>query len=61
MRQGGMSFQAIADTLNKEGVPTLRAGARWRPSSVKAAVDSPPRTTSSREQLPPIEQRERDG
>ena len=38
MRQGGMTLQAIADQLNAEGVPTLRGGARWRPSSVQAAT-----------------------
>jgi DNA invertase Pin-like site-specific DNA recombinase len=38
MRASGMTLQAIADTLNKEGVPTLRGGARWRPSSVQAAT-----------------------
>jgi DNA invertase Pin-like site-specific DNA recombinase len=38
MRASGMTLQAIADTLNREGVPTLRGGAEWRPSSVQAAV-----------------------
>ena len=38
MRSDGMTLQAIADTLNEEGIPTLRGGARWRPSSVQAAV-----------------------
>ena len=38
MRAGGMTLQAIADTLNEEGVPTLRGGAQWRPSSVQAAA-----------------------
>ena len=38
MRAGGMTLQAIADTLNSEGVPTLRGGAEWRPSSVQAAT-----------------------
>ena len=38
MRARGMTLQAIADTLNTEGVPTLRGGAEWRPSSVQAAV-----------------------
>ena len=38
MRARGMTLQAIADTLNSEGVPTLRGGAEWRPSSVQAAV-----------------------
>jgi DNA invertase Pin-like site-specific DNA recombinase len=38
MRASGMSLQAIADTLNDEGVPTLRGGTHWRPSSVQAAT-----------------------
>jgi DNA invertase Pin-like site-specific DNA recombinase/peptidoglycan hydrolase-like protein with peptidoglycan-binding domain len=38
MRGEGMSLQAIADALNEAGVPTLRGGARWRPSSVQAAT-----------------------
>jgi hypothetical protein len=38
MRASGMTLQAIADTLNAEGVPTLRGGAEWRPSSVQAAT-----------------------
>jgi DNA invertase Pin-like site-specific DNA recombinase len=38
MRASGMTLQAIADTLNREGVPTVRGGAEWRPSSVQAAA-----------------------
>jgi DNA invertase Pin-like site-specific DNA recombinase len=38
MRAQGMTLQAIADALNAEGVPTLRGGAMWRPSSVQAAT-----------------------
>jgi DNA invertase Pin-like site-specific DNA recombinase len=38
MRASGMTLQAIADTLNREGVPTLRGGVKWRPSSVQAAT-----------------------
>jgi hypothetical protein len=38
MRERGMTLQAIADTLNAEGVPTLRGGSEWRPSSVQAAA-----------------------
>ncbi len=38
MRASGMTLQAIADTLNDEGVPTVRGGAEWRPSSVQAAA-----------------------
>ncbi len=45
MRASGMTLQAIADTLNRESVPTLRGGAEWRPSSVQAATGykRPPR------------------
>jgi DNA invertase Pin-like site-specific DNA recombinase len=38
MRDAGMTLQAIADVLNEEGVPTLRGGAMWRPSSVQRAT-----------------------
>lgn len=38
LRDGGMTLQAIADRLNRDGVPTLRGGAQWRPSSVEAAT-----------------------
>jgi DNA invertase Pin-like site-specific DNA recombinase len=38
MRRRGMTLQAIADVLNAEGVPTVRGGKRWRPSSLHAAT-----------------------
>jgi peptidoglycan hydrolase-like protein with peptidoglycan-binding domain/DNA invertase Pin-like site-specific DNA recombinase len=38
MRADGMTLQAIADRLNAEGVPTIRGGKQWRPSSVQAAA-----------------------
>jgi peptidoglycan hydrolase-like protein with peptidoglycan-binding domain/DNA invertase Pin-like site-specific DNA recombinase len=38
MRASGMTLQAIADALNNQGEPTVRGGARWRPSSVQAAL-----------------------
>jgi DNA invertase Pin-like site-specific DNA recombinase len=38
MRGAGMTLQAIVDVLNAEGVPTVRGGATWRPSSVQAAI-----------------------
>jgi peptidoglycan hydrolase-like protein with peptidoglycan-binding domain/DNA invertase Pin-like site-specific DNA recombinase len=49
MRSDGMTLQAIADRLNAEGVPTLRGGAHWRPSSVQAAAGyrRPPRARSN--------------
>jgi DNA invertase Pin-like site-specific DNA recombinase len=38
LRSDGLTFQAIADTLNAEGLPTLRGGAEWRPSNVQALL-----------------------
>ena len=38
MRSAGMTLQAIANRLNEEGVPTLRGGSEWRPSSVQTAT-----------------------
>jgi peptidoglycan hydrolase-like protein with peptidoglycan-binding domain/DNA invertase Pin-like site-specific DNA recombinase len=38
MRAQGMTLQAIADVLNREGVPTVRGGTQWRPSSVQTAA-----------------------
>jgi DNA invertase Pin-like site-specific DNA recombinase len=38
MRADGRTLQAIADELNAQGVPTLRGGAHWRPSSVQPAT-----------------------
>ena len=39
MRTEGMTLQAHPrDRLNAEGVPTLRGGSEWRPSSVQAAA-----------------------
>jgi DNA invertase Pin-like site-specific DNA recombinase/cell division septation protein DedD len=58
MRGARMTLQAIADQLNAEGVPTLRGGMMWRPSSVQAALGyRRPGTRSPRDQLPPLEDR----
>lgn len=38
MRAGGMTLQGIANQLNAEGIPTVRGGVKWRPSSVQAAA-----------------------
>jgi hypothetical protein len=38
MRADGMTLQAIADTLNEEGVPPQQGGTKWRPSSVRIAA-----------------------
>ncbi len=37
-RAAGKSFAAIAQAFNDENVPTVRAGARWYPSSVRAVA-----------------------
>jgi DNA invertase Pin-like site-specific DNA recombinase/peptidoglycan hydrolase-like protein with peptidoglycan-binding domain len=55
MRAEGMSLQAIADALNEEGVPTLRGGLQWRPSSVQAAAGyKRPAHRSNGGPLPPV-------
>lgn len=45
MRADGMTLQAIADVLNRDGVPTQRGGTEWRVSSVQTAAGyrRPPR------------------
>lgn len=46
-RAAGLTLQAIADRLNAEGIPTLRGGSMWRPSSVQVAAGySRPRRVS---------------
>lgn len=56
MRSANMTLQAIADQLNAEGVPTLRGGAMWRPSSVQAALGyRRPAARSTRSKLPSLE------
>jgi DNA invertase Pin-like site-specific DNA recombinase/peptidoglycan hydrolase-like protein with peptidoglycan-binding domain len=58
MRSANMTLQAIADQLNAEGVPTLRGGAMWRPSSVQAALGyRRPTARSTRSKLPSQEDR----
>jgi DNA invertase Pin-like site-specific DNA recombinase len=52
MRDQGMTLQAIADALNRDGVPTVRGGAKWRPSSVQSALGYK-RPRRSRASLPP--------
>jgi DNA invertase Pin-like site-specific DNA recombinase len=60
MRAANMTLQAIADQLNAEGVPTLRGGVMWRPSSVQAALGykRPGTRNNPRSQLPSLEDRE---
>ena len=38
MRAANMTLSAIAEQLNAEGVPTLRGGKKWRPSSIQGAL-----------------------
>ena len=37
-RLAGLTFQAIADALNAEGVPTAHGGQRWYASTVRGAA-----------------------
>ena len=39
-RAEGQTFQAMADGLNKDGVPTAHGGRQWWPSTVRAVVGS---------------------
>ena len=58
MRADGMTLQAIADVLNREGVPTPRGGTEWRPSSVQSAAGYRRRTRAKKvEDLPQVEKR----
>jgi DNA invertase Pin-like site-specific DNA recombinase/peptidoglycan hydrolase-like protein with peptidoglycan-binding domain len=57
MRSANMTLQAIADQLNAEGVPTLRGGAMWRPSSVQAALGYRRPSRGTRAQFPTQEDR----
>jgi DNA invertase Pin-like site-specific DNA recombinase len=52
MRADNMTLQAIADQLNAEGVPTLRGGAKWRPSSIQATLGY--RRPGPRDRLPSL-------
>ena len=52
MRASGMTLQAIADALNDQGQPTVRGGARWRPSSVQTALGYKRRRAPARTQRP---------
>ena len=60
MRAANMTLQAIADQLNAEGVPTMRGGQMWRPSSVQAALGykRPGTRANPRDELPSLDDRE---
>lgn len=52
-RAAGRTWQAIADGLNADGVPTVRGGAAWRVSAVQAAGGyRRPTARSKRVELP---------
>lgn len=38
MREEGLSYRSICETLSAEGEPTLRGGKEWRPSNVQALL-----------------------
>ena len=40
MRRQGMTLQAICDSLNADGIPTVRGGRLWRPTSLRAVLAS---------------------
>jgi len=46
-----VAFQAIADGLNRDGVPTAQGGRLWRPSSVQAVLRSVEREHERAERL----------
>jgi DNA invertase Pin-like site-specific DNA recombinase len=54
MHAAGMKPQAIAHQLAKEDVPPLSGLSRWTPAAVQAAIDSPGRRRTLRDELPAI-------
>ena len=42
LRETGASFQRIADTLNREGTPTLSGRGQWRGGTVGKLLDATP-------------------
>lgn len=59
-RSSGSTWQAIADRLNTEAVPTVRGGSQWRVSSVQSAAGyvRPP-ATRRQAALPELTRRRR--
>lgn len=39
LRTSGMSMGKIADTLNREGIPTATGGAKWHASTVRVILE----------------------
>ena len=59
MRAANMTLQQIAGQFNAEGIPTLRGGKQWRPSSIQAALGY--RRPGPRERLPALHNQGGDG
>jgi len=60
LRVGGATYQAIADALNAERIPTLRGATAWRVSSVQAAAGYKRRAKAAgRADLPAVPRRRR--
>jgi DNA invertase Pin-like site-specific DNA recombinase len=58
LRESGCSYQAIANLLNDEGVPTVRGGIEWRVSAVQSALGyKRPAKMHKTAQLPEIKRR----
>jgi DNA invertase Pin-like site-specific DNA recombinase len=58
MRESGRTYQAIADRLNKERVPTTRTAKRWTVSGVRGAAGyKPPRARKKVATLPAVARR----
>ena len=45
-RESGQTLGAIADALNRDGVPTAQGGAQWWPSTVRAVAGSQTRVAA---------------
>lgn len=54
----GQGYSAIARTLNTDGVPTARGGARWYPSTVQKVIDWHARETDRLERAEAARRRE---
>ena len=55
MREAGSTYQAIADALNDEGIPTLRGAPGWTVSSVRGAAGyKAPKTRKKAALLPSV-------
>jgi hypothetical protein len=55
MRAANMTLWQIADQFNAEGIPTLRGGAQWRPSSIQAALGY--KRPAAQDRLPALDSR----